>query len=92
MRKISELVDTMALNWVPPIRCGKIKARAITSSTDYDRDERYVVNKILAWDDIVNWNGETKVTYWSMKYKGHKRKNPVIFIGSLVIIISLLSN
>jgi len=70
----SSVVDTTAINWVPPVRCGTIKAKAIVVRNDYDREDRYVVNKILAWDDIVNRSGETRVTYWSMEAKGYREK------------------
>lgn len=48
------------IDWRPPVRCGNVKIKAVFTMG------RYMVEEILAWDDIVNTRGETMVTSWNM--------------------------
>lgn len=46
-----------SIGWRPPMRCGLIKVEAVVTMG------KYTVNKILAWDDIVQ-NGLIMVSSW----------------------------
>ena len=72
VNKDSSMVDTTAIEWKPPVRCGRLKVRAIATQTAYDT--KYIVNEILGWEDTVNSYGETRITYWSMRLSGYKEK------------------
>lgn len=44
--------------WRPPLRCGFILVEGISSLG------RFLVEKILAWEDVTNDRGEIMVTSW----------------------------
>lgn len=50
-----------------PLRCGYVLAEG------YQSVGKFVVNKIVMWEDITNDNGQTLVTSWPMGAKIYKR-------------------
>jgi len=61
-----------ALDWKPPVRCGTVQAIAYVVASGFD--SKYMIEEILSWDDIVNSNGETMVTYWPPRGDTFKTK------------------
>jgi len=58
VERTSATVDKTNYGWRPPLRCGYVLAEGTESLG------RFVVSKILGWEDIVNQRGEVLVTSW----------------------------
>lgn len=52
--------NTADLIYRPPLRCGMLLCEVQRSG------KKWLVNKILQWEDITNWAGQTLVTSWRM--------------------------
>lgn len=52
--------DTNDLVYRSPLRCGMILCEVTQSG------KRWTVSKIMQWEDITNWAGQTLVTSWKM--------------------------
>lgn len=57
----SEFGSQAAVLWKPAVKCGRIRAVIQPGLGD-----KFVVEKIVAWDDQVNEQGLTRVTHWDM--------------------------
>lgn len=54
----SAVYGSNAINWRPPIRCGRLVIQATKTMG------KYGIEKIFDWQDIKDGEGQTMVTYW----------------------------